>query len=325
MTKKHKESSLVQALNFVALAQKPTGAPYQTHVCLRNNMAVAFDGVLAAGHKIEEDIDACPQTLQLVAALKKCGQTLAVTQLDNGKLSVRSGKFRAYIPCSVDAVMTNVVPDPAIGVLTNEVKKALLAVSPLIVENSQHVLTASANLKSMTVMSTNRHVFIEYWHGVDLPPGLILPKLFINALEKIDKNLVSFGYTPDTSFTVYFEDGSWLRTQLYNEKWPSCEHIMDRPHPCLMSLPAGFYEALDAIIPFAADSHVRLRDGALHTHEGEREGAIYEVEGLRANVTLNSKYLKLIEGAVKTIDFVGHDGISIFYGDNVRGAIAHIR
>ena len=55
--------SIVKALDFIALAQKDKGAPYQTTVRLGQNQAVATDGVLSAGHSIDEDIVACPHTL----------------------------------------------------------------------------------------------------------------------------------------------------------------------------------------------------------------------------------------------------------------------
>lgn len=323
MAPKKEISSLIKALDFVALAQKDKGAPYQTHVALGRNKAVAYDGVLAAGHRIDEDLVACPHTMTLVAALKKCPGALSVTQLDSGRLSVKSGKFKSFVPCVPDATLPGIYPDPRVGTLNNNIRVGLELLSPFIVENSQRVVTASALLRSGSILATNGQVLLEYWHGIDLPPGLIVPKLFINALCRITKDIVGFGYS-DTTFTVYFDDESWLKTQLYNERWPNCDDILARPHSPQL-LPVGFFDALGTVMNFIEDGRVRLRNGKIHTHQDDITGASYEVEGLNANVVFNAKHLKLLDGIIKTIDFTGNKGVSFFYGDNIRGALTQIR
>lgn len=323
MAPKKQESSLVKALDFVALAQKDKGAPYQTHVALGRNKAVAYDGVLAAGHRIDEDLVACPHTLTLVAALKKCSGVLSVTQLDSGRLSVKSGKFKSFVPCLPDATLPGIYPDPRVGNLNNSIRTGLELLSPFIVENSQRVVTASALIRSGSILATNGQVLLEYWHGIDLPPGLIVPKLFINAICRITKDIVGFGYS-DTTFTVYFDDDSWIKTQLYNERWPNCDDILARAHSP-EPLPLGFFEALTTVMNFVEDGRIRLRNGKIQTHQDETTGASYEVEGLAANVVFNAKHLKLLDGMIKTIDFTGNKGVSFFYGDNIRGALTQIK
>ena len=323
MAKKKETSSLVCALDFISLAQRDKGAPYQTHVNLSRNFATAYDGVLAAGHKIDEDITACPHTVTLRAALAKCEGALAVTQLDSGRLSIRSGKFKAFVACSQEAVISSTAPDPQCGVLNNAVRDALIALSPLIAENSQRVVTASALLGSMSAKATNGRVIMEYWHGIDLPPGLLVPKLFINALEKIKKKLVGFGFS-QSSFTVYFEDASWLKTQLYNDVFPDFDRILNREHRPV-TLPEGFAEALDNVFEFVEDNRLRVRDGVVRSSDTENCGASYEVHGLVANVMLNAKDVKLIIKHVRSIDFNGNNGITYFYGDNIRGALTQMK
>lgn len=323
MAPKKEVPSLVKALDFISFAQKEKGAPYQTHVILARNQAIASDGILTAGHKIEEDLVACPHTFTLAAALKKCTGALSLTQLDSGRLSVKSGKFKAFIPCITPADIPNFYPDPPCGVIDNRIRVGLELVSPFIVENAQRVVMASALIRSGSILATNGQILLEYWHGIDMPPGLIVPKLFINALCKMNKDLVSFGFSA-SSFTVYFDDGSWLRTQLYNDKWPDCDAILRKPHSPL-PLPMGFFDALNAIFGFIEDNRLRVRAGRLQSHDDETQGASYEVEGLTANLAYNAKHLKVLDGLIKTIDFVGDSGISYFYGDNLRGAISQIR
>lgn len=323
MAKKEKPS-LVRALEFVALAQRDTGAPYQTHVHLGRNCAVAFDGVLAAGHTIDEDITACPHTFTLLAALRRATGVLSVAQLDAGRLSVKAGKFKAFVACMPSAVLQSVGPDPMLGVADNRLRAALAALAPFIAENSPRVVMASAYLRAGTAVATNGHVLLEYWHGIDMPPqGFIVPKLFINALCKIDKNITGFGFS-DTSLTVYFEDSSWLRTQLYKDRWPDTDAVMARPHRA-NPLPTGFFEGLNNVFDFIEDNRVRIAPGAIRSHKDANVGASYEVSGVDATVTLNAKDWKLLDGLISSVDLAGADGISYFYGENLRGAMTQFK
>lgn len=323
MAKKKEASKLQLALDFIALAQKDKGAPYQTHVMLTNNTAIAFDGILAAGHLIDESLVACPHTMTLVAALKKCEGVLSVTQLDSGKLSVKAGKFRALVPCLPGATLPGIAPDPRVGIIDDRIRHALEIVSPLIVENSQRVITASALVKSGSVVATNGMMLLEVWHGIDMPPGLLVPKLFINALLKVQKKLVAFGFSQN-SFTVYFDDNSWLKTQLYNEKWPDTDGILAKPHTAL-PVPEGTFKAIETVSDFCEDSRIFLKPGRVQSHAEDAVGAQYEVPQLQADVVLNAKNLKLLDGVITSIDFTGTDGITFFYGENLRGAMTQVR
>lgn len=324
MAKAKKEPlRLLQALEFMALVQKDKGAPYQTHVMLANNCAVGFDGVLAAGHLIDESLFACPHTLTMLAALKRCEGALSVTQLDSGRLSVKSGKFRALVPCTPNATLPGVMPDPVAGPITNALRDGLLAVSPIIVENSQRVITAAAAVRANSVVATNGNMILEYWHGIDLPPNMLVPKLFINALARIDKNLVSFGFSA-TSFTVYFDDHSWLRTQLYQDRYPDTDRILNRPHTAL-PLPDDFFKGIAVVSEFAEDNRLWLKPGAVQSHADESVGARYEVEGVQADIIVNGKDLRLLDGVITSIDITGTEGVTFFYGENLRGAMTQMR
>lgn len=326
MAKTKKEPlRLLQALDFVALAQRDKGAQYQTHVALINGTAVATDGVLAAGHYIDEHINAVPHTMTLVSALKKCEGVLSVTQLDSGKLSVKAGKFRALVPCIPGATLPDIAPDPYAGVMDNRVRDGLELLAPFVVENSQRVVMASVLLRAGTMVATNGHVLLEYWHGTDLPPNLIVPKLFINALIRVKKNIVGFGFSQN-SLTIYFEDNSWLKTQLYREKWPDTDAIMQRHNAGLASpLPENFFGALSNVADFTEDNRIRIRPGKIQSHAHADVGASYELAGINASVTLNAKHLGLLDGLVLSMDFAGTTGASYFYGENLRGAVSQFK
>jgi hypothetical protein len=49
------------------------------------------------------------------------------------------------------------------------------------------------------------------------------------------------------------------------------------------------------------------------------------VIGLPNGPVFKAKQLRIIEPYVKTIDFIGANGIAYFFGDNVRGAVTGIK
>lgn len=319
------KSGLLAALEFVSVVSEKLGAPHETHVGLRNKWAIAFNGIIAAGCPIPEDIYSFPHTLLLLEALSNCDESYSLTQLDNNKLSIRSGKFKAAIPCLDPLLMPEAFPDPQIAPLDNKFKNAVEAVGVLASENAQHVLTASVLMNGQTVISTNRVMLLEYWHGLDLPPNVPLPKEFVKALTKQKKNLTGFGFS-NSSATFFFEDGCWLRTQLYADEWPDVSRILNRDAN-LWSIDPQFFKALDSIATFSEDGNVYSRLNLLCSHADEGKGATYECNGIPAGFVYPIKQLMIMKPFVKSIDYMCngiHDSTYCLYfsGDECRGVIS---
>lgn len=318
------KSKLLQALEFVALAQRETGAPYQTHCQMGQGFIVAFDGVVAIGHLIDEHLDLCPHTATMVEALSRCDGAFSLTQTSNGDLSVKSGRFRATVRCANDAVIKGIYPDNPCGYFTVEVINGLKLLSPFVPENAHRVVMASIFLRSGSMLATDGQFILEYQHGLEFPPtGFLIPKPFISALLKIKKETVSFGYS-DTSLTVYFADNSWIRTQLYKEQWPDCDGVLNRPNTPTQ-LPDGFFEAVRNVSAFTVDNRIRFRNNVVMSHDSANEGACNELDGVIANVTLTKKHISLLDGMINAIDMNGTNAVTYFYGERLRGALAQMK
>lgn len=192
-------------------------------------------------------------------------------------------------------------------------------------ENAQHVITASVLMNGSTVISTNRVMIMEAFHGLDLPPNIPLPKQFVAALVKQKKNLIGFGFS-NSSATFFFEDGCWLKTQLYSDEWPDVSRILNR-QANLWSIDPQFFKALDAVEPFSEDGNVYTRLNMLCSHLDEGVGAVFECGGIPSGVVYPIKQLKLIKPYVKKIDFCAK-GLAtssyclVFEGDFMRGVIS---
>lgn len=315
-------AGLIDALKFVSVAQKKTGHVYQQHVVIKDGTITAFDGGLTVGQPIEEDFEACPQSEFLASALAKCGESISISHGNNGRLTVQSGKFRANVPCAAFESMPLVLPDPNIAVTDNRLREAFAAVMGLATEGAATVIEASILLQAGSVVATNRTVILEYWHGIDLPPGLVIPKAAAQAIVKTDRNLSGFGFS-HSSATFWFDDGSFIKTQLFSEQWPNVAAILNKnvnPWP----LPDGFFDAVKAVASFTKTGNLYFTDTAMLSHPDKTDGANYEIEGLAAGQAYNGKLLLLCEPHMLNADFTSYNGQCFFFGTNVRGAIAGI-
>jgi hypothetical protein len=314
-------NTFLDALRFCGSVTKDTGPINETYIHLGAYWATAFNGTIAAGHPITEDIFACPHASLIIEALSKCNEQISFTQLDGFRLSIKSGKFKAVIP-GIDPTLLNIaMPDPPIAIIDDRFKEALSIVGILPNENAQLVYLASILMNGQSLVSTTGKAIFEYWHGINLPSEIALPKALVEPLTKTAKKLVRFGFSP-TSVTFYFEDSSWIRSQVYIERWPDIGHILDQPSNA-WPISGDFWRGLEAVAPFSSSGFVYFDAGILRSHDSPIQGASYEVAGLPAGVAFPAKQLAMIRPFAKTMDFLAK-GSLMFFGDNLRGAIAGV-
>lgn len=330
MAKKPKlvKTQLVQALDLLSLTFK-AGEDQAMYAMMRDNKATSFNSIIALGTTIEEDLAICPHIGLLSAALDHCGQdNYSITQLSQEKLLVRTDDFQAYIPCLNPIALSWPVPDQLIAPLNDRLLPALKKVAVLASTKAETVVEASIQLNSGSVLATNRSVIMEAWHGVDLPDGLLLPKVAVAVLNKADKVLVGFGYSPVTA-TFYFEDGSWMRTQLFQDRWPPVQqHLNSNTHgSVLRPVPPDLFKAAAKVAAFSSDGFVYIKDGLVSSHPFD-----HKEEGSELKLPIGSEHaerryaiknLSLIAKHVVQWDEYYQDNGTMFVGENLRGVINH--
>ena len=317
------ESPLLTALKFVMAAQYAPGdaaahADYQQHSRFANGMVMAFNGVLAAGHPVGEELPTCPNTFLFIKALEKVRGAHSLTLLDNQTLSINAGAFRALVPCIAPINLEGIWDDGAQWDLDDRFRTACEAAGMFTTEGAATVLEAAIITNGQSVVGTDNKALVEAWHGCPMPVRQIIPMAFVKALAKVPHKIVKFGWTEDQSITVYFENGAWLRTQLYRETLPDVASFLDRVGMNnLTPMPAGFFEALDAVAPFTQGSGVHIENNEIMSHLTRDQGAQHKCEGLPFTRNLNHKYLTKLKSMATLADFASQD-FAVFVGDNVR-------
>src|SRR4051812_15840752 len=90
-------NGLLEAIQFVGSVLQEKGTPNECHLLLSNSWAVAFNGIIAAGTKVSLPLYAAPNYYLLEKALSKCKEY--EIEATNSSLVIKSGKFKAIIPC----------------------------------------------------------------------------------------------------------------------------------------------------------------------------------------------------------------------------------
>lgn len=309
---------IASALDFVSIAQNDKGSSvYDTHCLIAHGWAVAFNGVLAAGHPIANDgTVACPHTGRFLHALKHAGSGLAITHTPNGDgIAVASGRYRAVVPCVPVDHFPNIQPDVKCAHVNDELRRALMDVEGIAKESDPSVVRCSIQLLANVCRATDGHVLLEAWHGIDLPK-LVLPKSVARAIAHTKEPLTGFGFSENTA-TFYFQNGAWLRTNLWNTAWPDRVEAL-RP-PCDVQwypLPPEFQLACEAVAKFNNEGKVYAEKGFIRSHRGVDTGATYQC-ALPWSVGFSMNFARMLFGRVTHVAISEDQSRLFFYGPNL--------
>lgn len=328
-------AALLTALDFVSVATSNEAhlGTAAKHVSLSGNFAVAFDGQLAAGHPIAEELTLCPQVEQLTKALKRSGKTLAIAETPSGRLSIKGEKLQAYVPCLRPEDMAQAYPDPRCAVVDDRIKAAFACCGTMASENGTWVHEASLLLRANDCTGTNGAAILQFWHGIDLPPNMVLPKVFCAAVAAVKAKLEGFGMTWNnntgrpSSVTFYFEGGAWIKSQCYADEWPNTDPLWWAAN--YADVPEGLFDAIDTVADFHPNQHVTFVDNAVRSHRDPEHGASYDVKGLQGGKQFAGKLMGQVAPWCSRVDLTTYPDRVFFVGGEqgkpVRGIVMCIR
>jgi hypothetical protein len=322
------KSELIQALEFL-LSMGKISDERSCYAMFDSFQARSFNSIIAVGTTIKEDLNACPHAHLLLEALLQAGDEYAITQLSPEKLLVRTDDFQAYIPCLPRELLSWPIPDAPMVPIDDRLIIALKKIVPLLNPVGETVLEQSIQLNAGSCIASNRMVIAEAWHGLDLPSGLLIPKPIVTALQKAQKGkkvLKAFGCSPVTA-TFYFEDDTWIRTQLFQDRWPAAITAIlyatqVKPH----AVPPYLFESANKVAPFSA-GEVFIKDGLISSHPFD-----VQEQGSSLKLPIGSEH-KERSYPIDNLDFASEfaewwdeeamQSATYFSGKEVRGFVSH--
>lgn len=328
---------MLKELKFVqgAVAKKEF-IPAITHFCIEGGTVRAYNGTIALSSPIACDLTCKPLAVPMVQAIAKCRDTITMSMTPTGRLSIKSGAFRALIPCANDELQAHVEPEgDTIEFDGAALVQALKAVEPFIGNDASRPWATGVLLCGQSAYATNNVCVIEYWVGATFPRVVNLPRAAVREMLRLGEGPIGAQVTAN-SITFHYSDGRWLRSQLFNTDWPDMKRILDQP--CAPTrIPDDVFIGIENLKPFA-DKMGRLiiRDGVMHTHEDIGDGAAFEsewckcpedqpLEGVRAPSVFNIHMFALLEGVATSADFTRYPDPTLFFGERLRGAMTGLR
>jgi hypothetical protein len=267
-------------------------------------------------------LDVTPNAVHFVKAIRGCKDTIALSMTAGGRLTVKSGNFKAFVDCYTGG-FPEIIPTGERMELSPDFMEGLKVLEPCVADDASRQWARGILFRGKSMFATNNVVLAEYWLGADFPLEMNLP------LEAV-KELIRIGEAPsallaeENAVTFLFSGDRWMRSQLYTTQWPDLAKVLDKPSKqAPVPLTVGHLEEL---MPFADDGgRVYLLDNMLATSLEEGLGARLEIAGLPEGGIYNVEMLILALALADTIDLTSYPAPCHFAGKNLRGAIIGMR
>lgn len=324
-TKHNPATSFLTALKFVSLAQTKNGETNATHCSITNNWLCTTLGAITVGTYVQEPIACCPHTGQLVEALKSVETEMSVTQIETHSLSIVSGDMRAIVECQPISAIEIPAPDAPVAEVNDRVVQALWEASKAVNEKGQ-LKYQSIYFGPNIAYATKGEILIEAYHGFDMPHLFRLPVKIASVLRRSGKKLERFGYS-EQSVTFWFEDGSFIRSQIFEPGKIEYDHLMLKDYSDLVEVPTNFFNAMIKVGTFSQPPYVYFKQGEIVASYFDEITTSFKFSELPEGVGFDSSLIKLIKDwathiCIKKIDRNGF--IMHVYGEQTRAVIASL-
>lgn len=316
---------LIRILKFVAGAvAKKDFLPAMTHFVIEDGFIRSFNGTLALCSPIPFEINCKPKAVTLVKAIERCNETASITMTAGGKLSIKSGTFRALVEC-VEESPLHVQPEGEVLQIDGQtILDSFRQLEEFIGEDASRPWATGILLKGQSAYATCNVILVERWMGVPFPITVVIPLSAVREVLRVGEAPTHAQYT-DKSFTFHYSDGRWIRTQLLDkEAWPDIETIFAKVgQGNCMPMDERLFDALTYVNPFTdKEGRVYFTPGYVSTHLDEAEtGAKIDIDGFNASGIYAIDMLKRLKGVVTHIDWSPYPAPCPFYGKMLRGMI----
>lgn len=323
---------LLSALRFVqgSIARKELQEGL-THFRIVDGYVRGFNGTIALCSPIGLQIDCTPKAEPMIKAIAACEESVQMTMLTNGKLSIKSGGFKVSVD-TLQGPTVHVEPEGDMYEINGDAfLNGLERVQPFISDDASRPWSCGVLVKAGSMFATNNASLVQYWFGSVFPVECVVPRLAVKELLRIKQSPTHISAC-ENSMTFHYPDGCWLRTQLLVGQWPNIEPIIQRVEAGAKCYPidGSIFECLEKVKPFADKMNkVYIESALIRTHMEESDGASAMFKEYQTVGVYNIDLLMQLKGLAKEwdasryhiLDDRGMNTPIIFYGDNMRGVI----
>lgn len=231
-------------LKFMASHAGGTYAPTLAHFYIYNGRLQSGNGRYAVDCPCDLPA-ACVHADKLHAAFQACRGEPTATLGPTG-YTVRSGKTRARLPVLDPATYPVVAPDAETEHTAPGIAAMLKRIAPFVAEDASRPWATSVCLKGGFAYATNNVVLCRVPFTAGFAESINIPLATVEAIISLGEP-VGMGVS-ELSATFYFEDGTWVKTQLIGGDWPTGsvdQHITAIENGSWLSVNPNLHQAFD--------------------------------------------------------------------------------
>lgn len=316
---------MLHPLKFVQGAIQRNGVtPELEHFIIKDGRITGFNGYMALSAPLGLDLTAMPKATTFHRAMQACGDTIAISMTESGRLKIVSGAFSALVPC-IDRVIYEAEPQGERFPAPPGLAQTFARMLPFIGDDASRPWAMGLSIGEGAYTATNNVILYQVWDGHALP-AINCPRFAVAEVARLKEDPVEL-MIGEGSLSFLYPDGRWLRTQVLADDWPvdTMRQILDRPSAPL-PVPDGFFDAVDTLAPFAADgplTPIRLTGDGMWVQNMDGTEAEVALAGLppARDLAFRLKALQMLKGELQAIDFSLAPSPCLFFGSSSRGAL----
>lgn len=317
-----------ESLSFVkgAVGKKDLVSPL-THFRIHEGRITGYNGKMSLSAPIALDINCCPKAEQMVKAIEACGEVVRIVMTASGKLSIRSGKFKALVDTVALELFPFVEPD-GVDIDGAGLINALKTVAPFMGQDASRPWACGVLLDGFSAYATNNVIFAECWVGKHFPYRVNIPHFAVKELLRLGEDPIRIQLNAHSA-TFHFEGDRWMMTQLINTEWPNTDGLFAKIKALgeVQPVAPDLWEALDLLKPFVDEfGHVYCQGDRLSTSDSpDVEKAGVDLDQPAPLGIYNHENFALLAPIATHIDLAAHPAPMTWYGANVRGLFIGMR
>lgn len=315
-------TNMLEALKFVmGGVSKKDMVPEMKHFAIEKGRVRSHNGMLALCSPIPFDIDCYPKADLLIKAIANCEETVQLSMTPAGKLRVVSGPFKALVSCIENSHVHLEPSGEMVQVDGEELFRAFKVLEPFIGDDASRPWANGILLDGQSAFATCNIVLAEYWLGFIVPKKVNIPAVAIREVVRVGR-APSHLQMDENSVTFHYDDGCWIRTQLFSTEWPDLSKVLNRS--CNATpVDTRIFDALKKIKNFVDKTGlvVFTANKVSTSFKEEDEGAEIDLPSSTMLGAYTREMLLLLQGVAEQADFTTYPAPCMFFGGRVRGAI----
>lgn len=319
---------MLNELKFVegAVADKDI-IPILTHFCIHDGCIQGADTRIAietpcpalAGFSFTVPAD------KFIRAVLACDGDPSITITETGKVAVKQGRFKAFLP-TLDA---STFPRRELPPMLSPAPKNLLAVFkmllPFISQDASRAWSLGIWIKDGLAYATNNVALVRTSFESPLKE-VNIPAYFVKEIVRIGLPPLAL-HQDESGIAVSYADGSWVCGQVYRDGWPDVSaRFSDIDASPLTKIPDGLARVLDKLLPFCPDPKyptLRFTSEGISTLDGAHSAEM-GFDGL-PETAFRAEVLQLVVGVATQWDLTKYPEPIPFIGKDIEGIFVGVK